>query len=113
MGDIRVSMAPLLATFGLAITVMRPTPDDDSVASKGIWDGSADDAQPYGADFDRVGPRSIMSIPLSAALPTLPNGTVILAPDEEGGAVKTWRVDGRVVPDLPDVAQVFLKRIAD
>ena len=105
-------MTSIVTAFGLAITVTRPSPDDDAVQTSGIWLSPADEPQPFGTDFNRVGPRHVMAIPLSASLQTVPNGSQIVAAEYDGGPILRWRVDGSVDAKRPDEARVFLKQIA-
>lgn len=94
MTDHRVPVAPLLAAFGLLVTVTRPAPDSTPIATTGIWlDEGLDEDRPYGTDFQARDPRRLMAIP-RADVATMPRGTTITAPEIAGGATKTWRVDG-------------------
>ena len=95
MGDVRVPVSPLLAAFGLAVTVTRPAPDNTPIATTGVWfnDAFEQEPRPYGTDFQRREPRRLMAIPRSAVA-TMPRGTTVAAPEIQGGTSKTWRVDG-------------------
>lgn len=112
MGDLRVPVAPLLTAFGLAITVTRPAPDNTPIATTGIWVGGwVAETQPYGADFRRREPRRRLDV-VRAAVPTMPSGTLIAAPEVKGGAVKTWQFEGFTdEQDDPDFWRVFVKRV--
>lgn len=108
--DLRVPMAPILGAFGLSITVTRPAPDEGPVVTTGVWVPPLTEAQPFGTDFQRREPRKVMAIERSVALPSLPRGTTILAAEEDGATVRTWRVDGleRTEADLFRVSLVPL-----
>lgn len=94
MADQRVPIAPLLAAYGVAATVTRPVPENTPIATTAIWVGlPVANAQPYGTDFRAREPRRRLDL-VRSAVPTLPRGTTIAAPEIQGGAVKTWRVDG-------------------
>src|SRR4051812_44470006 len=104
-------MSSMVTAFGLAITVTRPSPDDDAVQTSGIWLSPAEEPQPYGSDLNRAGPRPVMAIPLTTSLPNVPRGTLIVAPEYDGGPSLRWQVDGLVDAKRPDEARVFLKQI--
>jgi hypothetical protein len=93
VSDLRVPLEPLLSAFGVPATVTRPVPDDAPITTTGIWLQPLEETRPVGADFQRRDPRKVLALPRSA-VPTLPRATLIDAPEELGGAVKTWRVDG-------------------
>lgn len=104
-------MASILDAFGLAITVTRP--DDEAVVTTGVWLPPLDEAQPVGTDYQRLGPRLVMAIPITATLPNAPRGTILLAPEQEELDVKTWRVDGydRPIQQGGDEMRVILVRV--
>lgn len=82
------------AAHGVDATVTRPAPDNAPIATKVIWVlEPVGDGQPFGTDFRRGDPRRVLAI-VKADVPTLPRGTVVLAPDVDGGTVHTWLVDG-------------------
>lgn len=105
-------MSSMVAAFGLAITVTRPSPDVDPVSTSGIWSSPASEPQPYGAEFNRVDPRRVMSIPVSATLQAIPPGSIVVAPEYEGGPLLTWLVGEKVDPNRPDEMRVYLKQMA-
>jgi hypothetical protein len=82
------------AAHGVNATVTRPAPDNAPIATKGIWRvAPLDERQPYGTDFHNRVPRRVFVLSRSD-VPTLPRGTVVVAPEVMGGADKTWKVDG-------------------
>lgn len=87
-------------TFGVSATVTRPAPDHAPVTATVIWvSAPKDEAQPFGSDLSRRGPRRVLAIDRSE-LDSVPRGTLIVTTEQAGGATKTWRVDGveRVTP---------------
>lgn len=82
------------AAHGVGATVTRPAPDDAPIATKGIWRVvPLEEAQPYGTDFHRRVPRRVMVLGRDV-VPTLPRGSLVVAPETMGGVDKTWKVDG-------------------
>jgi hypothetical protein len=90
--DVRVPVAPILDAFGLPVTVTVPL--GNPVGTTGVWVQALEEAQPFGTDLARRDPRRVLAIPRTAALDTIPRGSVILAAEVEGGPTRTWRVDG-------------------
>lgn len=94
MSDVRVPLAPMLAAFGVAATVRRPHPDPP-VEATGFWTEPQHDEQlPYGSDMATREPRRVFVLQRAGGLTTMPRNTLIDAPEELGGAVVRWRVDG-------------------
>lgn len=82
-----------LSVHGVAATVTRPAPDNTPVVTTGIWvNRPLEEERPYGTDFQARRPRLVMALPRSA-LSTMPRGTTVVAPEQQGGANKTWKVD--------------------
>jgi hypothetical protein len=78
---------------GVDATVTRPFPDTTPITTRGVWVAPMDESQPYGTDYRKREPRRVLALP-RADVPTLPRGTVIVAPEAPGGANVNWRVDG-------------------
>ena len=99
--DLRVPMGPIVETFGVPVVLTRPPPEDAPLATTGIWLSALTETDPFGTEVPRRDPRRVLSVPATATLTTLPRGTVILAPEMSGQAIRTWRVDGydRFQPD--------------
>ncbi len=94
MSDFRVPIAAVMASFGVPATVTRPFPDDIPVVTTAAWvPPPLAETRPYGTDLQRLDPRKVLSLSRDANLPTLPRQTVIVAPEQAEGPVKTWRVD--------------------
>lgn len=95
MSDLRVSLGPILSAFGVPATVTRPAPDNTPVVTTGVWVRPLHEEQePFGANRRRREPRQVLSLPRTSALATMPEGTLIVAPEEAGGPSVTWRWDG-------------------
>lgn len=86
-------LASNLAAHGVPITVIRPAPDDDPITTRGIWLTWDTESQQAGMDFQRREQRTVMGL-RRLDVPTVPRGTVILAPPKGGDTVQGWRVDG-------------------
>jgi hypothetical protein len=82
-----------LSAHVVAATVTRPLPDNTPISTRGLWLRPADDSQPFGTDLRRHDPRRVLVLP-RAAVPTLPRGTVVEAPEFGSDAIVSWRVDG-------------------
>ena len=82
-----------ISTHGVDITVTRPAPDDEPIETQGIWLTPITEDVPGAVEFQRREPRGVMAI-ARATVSTVPRGTLILAPEQAGGPVKRWRVDG-------------------
>jgi len=91
--DLRPAFAAAMEAFGVPATVTRPAPDNTPVETTGVWVSSLEEARPVGTDFQRRDPRRVMALPRDV-LSTLPRGTMVVAAEELGGVVKTWKVDG-------------------
>jgi hypothetical protein len=102
------------ATFDLLaldITVQRPEPDAVPYTTQGVWLSPLDESQPFGQDITRKDPRRVIVMRRSATLPEIVRGTKILAPELDGGTVKTWKVDGFVQATEPDIIRPVLIQI--
>jgi hypothetical protein len=96
------------AVHGVGATITRPAPDNTPIAATVIWVVEpVGDSQPYGADFRKVEPRRTLMVP-KADVPTMPRGTVIVAPEVDGESNKTWQFDG-FERALADQWRIFVK----
>lgn len=90
--DSRPSLTAALAAFGLTgATVTRP----NAAAIIGVtvmWVSPSVGVGPVGMDLQAVSSRRVMVLPRST-VPTLPKGTVVVAPEYDGGALRVWVVD--------------------
>lgn len=89
MADLRPSLTPALAAFGLAATVTPP--GGSPVATTVIW------LPPVAVDTPGVlqptnTPQPVLALP-RADVPTVARGTLIDAPETVGGTSKTWIVE--------------------
>jgi hypothetical protein len=91
--DARPSFEPLLDAFGVPATVTLPAPDDTPIETVGIWLAPFYQDDPTGSGFPRRESIRVFAVRKSA-VPRLPIGTLIAAPELAGGDVVTWRVDG-------------------
>jgi hypothetical protein len=89
-------------TLGVDATVTRPYPDDAAIPTRIVWIRPAAEDAPFGGDIQRRTARRVLALRRDE-VPTVPRGTVITAPDPEGGAARQWRVEG---PDRVDTATV-------
>lgn len=83
---------------GVPATVTRPMPDETPIVTRGIWMTpglSRPFTEAYPGDFNlqRREPERVIVL-RRAEVPSLPRGTRIDAPEQSGGAIKAWRVDG-------------------
>jgi len=93
-GPLRALVLELnLDAHGVDVTVTRPAPDDDPIETSGIWMTTVTEDVPAVMDFQRRDPRRVMALS-RADVPTVPRGTLIVAPEKAGDALQTWRVDG-------------------
>jgi hypothetical protein len=77
-------------------TVTRPAPDDLPIVTTAVWVTSRE--QDLGLDLQRREPQRLVALKL-AAVPTVPRGTIVVAPERSGGLATRWRVEG---PDRSD-----------
>lgn len=99
---------------GVPITVTRPAPDDTPIVTSGVWlQRPLEEPRPFGKDVQHVSARKVLGIVRTAELQSVPRGTLILAPELEGGPIKTWRADGYDAAVEPDLMRVILMQTAD
>jgi len=90
--DLRVPLDPIFDAFGVPATVTRPVPDEFPIVTTGVWVSPEMVEAALGTDLSRTERQRMLALPTSA-VPTVPRGTRIDAPELLGGAVKPWRVD--------------------
>lgn len=99
------------SAHGVAATVTRP--GLAAVTTSLIWQTPPVDAdQPPafgGRDFQRREPRRVAVLPRDV-LPTMPDGTTIVAPEKMGGTNVTWKMDGLDRTEA-DHWRVFVRRV--
>jgi hypothetical protein len=88
--DLRPSIESALGAFGLDATVTPP--GGASVPTTVFWLPSVTEQRPSGREHQRAEQLRVLVIPKSAVA-QVPRETVIAVPEEEGGAVKNWKVD--------------------
>lgn len=89
------------STMGVAATITRPEPDDTPITTTVIWLSSVtEDAFGGGMDLQRREAKRSFAV-MRSAVPSMPRGSKLSAPDLPGGTVRRWRVDGveRAEPD--------------
>ena len=91
--DLRVGVDPIFRAFGVPVTVTRPAPEDTPIETEGVWHAPMTDQVPTGLDLTRADPQRVMALRRDA-VPTVPRGTVLAAPETIGGPVALWRLDG-------------------
>lgn len=65
---------------------------EDPITTRGIWLQPTTEDVPVG-DFTRREPRRVMALRRDE-VPSVPRGTLIVAPEISGGPDKAWRADG-------------------
>lgn len=95
------------AVHGVSATIT--TPGDPAIEADVIWTVEpTNDNQPYGTDLRAGGPRRLLTIAKADLAGQPPRGTVIVAPEIDGGTNKTWVVEG-LDRSLADQWRVFVK----
>lgn len=78
--------------LSVPVTVMRPAPDDEPIETRGIWLRVETHDEP-GGSLQRASPYRVISL-RGDDVPTVPEGTIVLAAPADGEAIVAWRVDG-------------------
>lgn len=102
--DLRPPLGPIFAVFGVPATVTRPA--SAPILTTGIWVPMAAVDSPDGADFGRRETQRVMAFRRDD-VPTIPKGTIVLAPEVTGGPVLRFVVDGPEHADR-EIHQVYL-----
>lgn len=90
------------AVHGVPCTV--EVPGEDPVTTRAIWLVFAPDLFP-GQDLDRREPVRALALRRDA-VPRVPIGTQITAPENEGASDRVWHVDGRALTERDHVRVV-------
>lgn len=86
-------MPAILRAFGVEATVTRPAPDDEPIETTGVWLPRDSEMFPQGGEWPRRDQLRVIAFDVDA-VPTLPRGTLIDAPERKGGSSRIWVVDG-------------------
>lgn len=86
-----VPLGLLFDAFSVPATVTPPAAD--AIDTRGIWVTSTTDSRPGLSDFSRRDQTRVLALD-RAAVPSVPKGTVIIAPEMDGSVPLRWRVDG-------------------
>jgi hypothetical protein len=97
------------AAHGVTVTVTRVAPASTTpIETTGIWlTAPLAEQRPFGTDFQRNQPRKVMVLAKSD-FDSVPRGSIVVAPETQGGANKNWRVDGYYEPNEADHWRVIL-----
>lgn len=91
-GDLRALVLDLnIEAHGVpaVVTVSGESP----VTTRGIWLTPITDGFPGSHDFQRRDPTRVFAL-TRVAVPAVPRGTLIVAPEKAGDADQRWRVEG-------------------
>lgn len=96
--DVRVPFGLLMEAFGVDATVTIP--GGDPIATAGVWILPSTPEFPsneelgggYGGNFQRREPKRVLALSRDA-VPTVPRGTDVIAPERAGDAPRAWMVD--------------------
>jgi hypothetical protein len=105
--DLRPGLSAMLDSLGLEATVTRPAPDDSPIETTIIWVAPLPMEVPISGEFQRQEPLRVLAIPLSD-VPTVPSGTLIEAPEEQGLASRTWKSEGEARREYDHVRVVVV-----
>lgn len=81
------------ASHGVQAIVTRPYPDDAPIQTDIIWAQPTTEALSRGFEIQRQEAREVVALSRSD-VPTVPRGTIIVAPGPFGGPTGRWRVEG-------------------
>lgn len=92
MSDLRPSLDPVFSLFGVDATIPYPTGVAGPLTVRAVPLSYRPTDVPLGTDVRDPQYRIVFAF-RRTDVETLPRGTVIEAPEREGGAVVTWRVE--------------------
>ena len=95
---------------GVPAIVTRPPPNDAPITTRGIWLRPLPDGQPVGTDYRNRQPRKVLVLARDQ-VPTVPKGTLIVAPDKMGGPNVNWQVDNYDPEAADDVWFAIVRRV--
>ena len=112
LGSLRTLALDLnMSAHGVDATVTRPAPDDDPITTRAILMTTQTEDAPMGAEFTRRDPIRVLVLRRDE-VPTVPLGTVIVAPERLGGEPESWVVDGYDLQQA-DQHRVIVRRATD
>ena len=88
--DLRPPLSAPMDAFSVPAVVTLEY--QNPVTTRGIWVTPEADATPFGAELQRKELKRVMAFSI-AKIPALPIGTKVVAPEFDGEASKTWKVD--------------------
>lgn len=88
-----VSLEINLYIHGLVVAVI--VGDAEAVETRGIWLTNVTESIPSSTDFARRQPSRVMALS-RYEVPTIPIGSIVVAPEYYGADSRAWRVDGLV-----------------
>lgn len=109
--DARPKIESFERAFGLSVTVTRP--QENSFSATGIWISSLFEDPPVGGDFTRREPRRVMAFSIEDISDNIPRGTIVTAPEEDGGTSKKWQVDGIEARESDHIRVVLIPLTAE
>lgn len=93
--DLRVPWDALAAPFGVSATV---DPDGAAIETTAIWVDASVIESPVGQNFQGAEARKVLALSRDE-VPSVPQGTVILAPLRKADTPRRWQVDSTVAVD--------------
>jgi hypothetical protein len=81
------------SAHGVDAIVTRPFPDATPITTRAIWVTPQTEDALNGTELQRREPRRVMAL-RKDEVPTVPRGTVIIAPPQGGESDARWRIDG-------------------
>jgi hypothetical protein len=102
MADARPDIAACFEAFGVPATVTRPAPDDVPIETTAIWVSPDSMLAPADSLIQRRERRYLLAF-MRAAVPTLPQLSLVVAPETLGAADRTWVVDSTLSVDAEEV----------
>ncbi len=104
--DFRVPFAVVLDAFGVPATVTRE--DADPIETEGVWVLPSMDLVPSGLALQVSAKHRLIAFDRDA-VPTLPKGTSIVAPERLGEAEQGWIVEDQELADADHIRALVVK----
>lgn len=92
---------------GVDAVVTRPAPNDTPIEARALWLTTVSEQRPIGGDAQVSEPQRVMVLS-RAEVPSVPRGTLIVAPEKAGAADQTWQVDGEVGREADQIRVLVL-----